>query len=235
MKWLYRIGNRTAGYVVVLMLVLIVAGIVTYGVLVRLLPPGDPAWTEMRCYIGLPLQGDDECWQARLERRESVLEARHEKRMAALEGRHQKRMAAVAAKQQKVAEALKRARRRERELEDKRKELADRLGAAERIEANWSDINLFTKEAFLGGSVHTGVKYPSIVEGKVWDHSWCYFSLPGSGALEKKIDLGDASPSTGVSWSEVSNAELREAGISRAELKQAQAKCSWPEEVASSW
>jgi hypothetical protein len=209
---------------------------VTYGVLVRLFPLGDPAWAEMRCYVGVALQGDDECWQARLERRESALQAAHDKKMAALEGRHRKRMAALAAEREKVSEALSEARKKSRALEDKRQELAGKIAAAERIEANWSDINLFTRKTLDGaGSVHTGVKYPSIVKGKIWSRSWCYWNLPTTSAVDKDVDLGRATPSGGMTYAELTDAELAEAGISRAELKQAQAKCSWPEEVASSW
>jgi len=196
---------------------LIVLGVL-YAILTSLFGKEATIWADLRCAAGLPSQIHERCWQARLQSREAELARAHEQRMAELKALRKKERIALA-----------KAERREKDLEVARKRLDERLKRAERIEENWSDINLFTMKSFFGGSVHTGVEYPSIVKGEIWDHSWCYFNLPSNGALTEKITLGKATPSRGVVWSDVGDADLTGAKISRETLEAAKALCAWPD------
>ena len=219
-KWIYRIFNRTFGYVAVLSFAMLIVAIVLYGVLTKLLPPGDPAWADLRCFVGLSLQGDQECWAKRMERREAELEAERERERAE-----------YARLRQEQEEALQKVSQRASELDASRRKLDDQLKKAEVIEERWNNINLFTTKVFMHGFVHTGVEYPSIIKGQLWVKSWCYFTEETGSAVSRQITLGKATPS-GIAWSELSDAELKDAGMTQDNIKAANALCVCPAEVS---
>jgi len=188
-----------------------VAAMAAYSIAHKLVPTSDPLWEDLRCYLNVPLRQDERCFQ---------------KRVVALEeqwkGLVRKGQLELASLQQREQEAAR-----------NRDALAKRLAALQEIEDKVTDFSLFTKKSFRGVfDVHTGVSYKSFVRAQEWDRAWCYWNPPARRQATIHIDLGDATPRLGVKWRAISDAELSEAGVSRADIDQAKTLCVWPTSVS---
>ncbi|MEL6297329.1 MAG: hypothetical protein AAFQ45_02045 [Pseudomonadota bacterium] len=158
------------------------AGMAGYSVLTSIVPPKAPVWKEMRCALGLPVQGDQSCWQ---------------KRMSRLEAEKAKELAALSAKNN--------------ELDRLRSEASQKLKTIGTLEARFDEVNLFKQKRAGNVVVTTGVKYRGLTSGPKWVEAWCYTEVT-DGDLSLKIALGKAAPETGIRPHKLSATERRKLG-----------------------
>jgi len=80
------------------------------------------------------------------------------------------------------------------------------------------------------GAVTTGIRFASVLEPEAWSEAWCYLDRTVRG-LPRKITLGNRAAGEAVRWTRVSDAQLRDADLTRAQLEQAKAACQFPENL----
>lgn len=213
----------------------------TYAILSKLLPADSLIWKNARCWVGVQLQSDSECWQGKLKKLEKSLLQDFQKRRDEQEQKHNEHLKKLAilkirkeAEHQKLLKikqaTLVKSQRQNKELQRVKDQLATQIARLANIEKRWSDINLFEKKSFKGGStVTSGVRYPSLIHHQKWDKAWCYWEPPIKRAAQISIKLAEATPSDGVAWKPISNTLLAEAGVTRTDIKSAKALCIWPQ------
>jgi len=178
-----------------------------YSIAARLVPPTDPMWENIRCYLNIPFNTDERCFQKRV----SALEAQWK----GLVEQGQIRLAALTVK--------------EREAQEARGALDAKLRELQAIEDQVTEFSLFTKRSYtMANDVHTGVGYKSFVRERKWTSAWCYWKPPRVGSVEIHFDMARATPETGIKWETFSDTALREAGVTRDQLEAAKKHCVWP-------
>ncbi len=78
------------------------------------------------------------------------------------------------------------------------------------------------------GTIQTGVRFASVLQPEVWSEAWCYLDRTVQG-LPRKITLGKRSAGQLIRWSRVSQAQLHDADLTRAQLEEAKSACRFPE------
>lgn len=158
------------------------AGMAGYSVLTSIVPPKAPFWQEMRCTLGLPLQGDAKCWQDRISR----MEERKAKELSILKGKN-------------------------KELDQLQAEANARLKSIGTLEDRFDIVNLFTRRKVRGFTVVTGVEYRGLTSGPKWSTAWCYTEVKNHD-LALKIVLANATPKGGVVKRKLTSAESSKLG-----------------------
>lgn len=116
-------------------------------------------------------------------------------------------------------------------LEDEIASLRDNLKNLSAMEARFEHFSVFHEERLskIGYTVTTGVRYDSLSEEDDWIEAWCYVSVPSSGDLKPRLDLGNARSGEAPTLTDVDDRSMREAGLTRPYIEEARGKCTWPE------
>ncbi|MEI4233001.1 hypothetical protein [Roseovarius sp. D22-M7] len=120
------------------------------------------------------------------------------------------------------------------ETAHKNRELEERLQAQETREEELAalstkveNFSLFESETLDFGVVTTGVRFGTVLRPEEWSHAWCYTDRTVRG-LARRIAVGEQDAGKPIVWHRVSDAELQDADLTRAQLEQAQTACHFP-------
>lgn len=179
---IFRVIGFTSLLIFITLFTSLFAGMAGYSVLTSIVPPKAPFWQEIRCTLGLPLQGDTKCWQDRISR----MEERRKKELSILKGKN-------------------------KELDQLQAEANARLKSIGTLEDRFDIVNLFTRRKVRGFTVVTGVEYRGLTSGPKWSTAWCYTEVKKHD-LALKIVLANATPKGGVVKRKLTSAESRKLG-----------------------
>lgn len=216
-SWMVRTGMQGFTMAMLTLVFLAVLLIAATLVAMQLAPADAPFWRDLRCAIGVPSQAQGEaCIQDQLRR---IEEERRRERLEFDGILRERREREAALEEERAAHAAA------------RETLEQQLARLRDIEESVNNFNLFTRRDYQGpGDVHTGVEYPSFVDHQQWSSAWCYWSPPQNSYA--RVNIGRATPSSGVTWATFNESELAEFGVSAREAEGARRHCVWPEGVS---
>ena len=167
------------------------------------LPGGQEAMAAARCLAGFPAE-DSHCVKDRIRELEDARRKVEEERET------------VRGQRDALARQIEGYQQRQDEL----RKLSERV----------RDFNLFQKKKSGSGIVTTGVSFASVLKPEVWTESWCYLSRSYNG-LSREVHLGERKPGRLVNWYAISDAAVKDAGLTRAMLEEAKQACQFPEDT----
>lgn len=199
------------GTVLGLLLAILFSGSIIAIVLTMAFPDGPSIqgiWDDLRCASGYPAPRSD-CVQDLIRKAQ---DARDQAKSASDEA-----IRKLQADRDQLSQQIKENIARKEEL-----------GAlSERIK----NFNLFQTNTLEFGVVTTGVKFASVLEPEVWSDSWCYIERTYND-LQRNLKLGNKASGKAVVWTDVTEAMLRDAGLTDAMLNEARAACQFPEDAS---
>lgn len=127
--------------------------------------------------------------------------------------------------------------RREREtVARERDELARQMAAhqerqrqLEAMSEQVTNYSQFRSERISIGEVTTGTRFASVLQPEEWTTSWCYLARSVRGGLNAHIEIGTRNAGQSIRWNRHSDAQLREARLTRDQIETAQSACRFPE------
>jgi len=106
------------------------------------------------------------------------------------------------------------------------RERQQQLAAMEQQVSNYS---MFQAVDLPFGEVTTGTRFASVLRPEEWTTSWCYMNRANRSALSLRVDIGRRDFGQPVRWDRHTEAQLREARLTREQIEAAQAACRFPE------
>lgn len=113
------------------------------------------------------------------------------------------------------------------ELEARLKALDDREAELAALSGKVTNFSLFEQVDLDFGPVSTGVRFATVLKPEDWSAAWCYVDLSVRG-FARKVDLGKQDAGAPIKWSRISDAQLRDANLSRAQFERAKEACQFP-------
>lgn len=207
-----------------------VGGLVVFNIATTIIEPGDPLWPEFRCQTGIPFQGDEACFDKKLNAGLVELETQFAAQKKTWEEASQQRQQELDTILKTKSEEIVALEAEKAEIARTRSQMQEQLQTLEALEKKSTSFTLFSSKEWKNGlSVVTGTRYVSFVKHQEWSKAWCYLNVVTGDGAEVTITFGEVEKGKAFVPSQPKPGALALAGLSNSDVEEARKLCQLPE------